>query len=407
MKILLIGPIKFDTISRRTYLSNSGLSYSIWGWANGLAGIGHQVAILPSLFLNTPIQKIYSEKIVFIRNPFRKIIKQIIYIEKYIDEISHFWGVPDLVQIHDIYLPFNIIFAKQLTKLGWPYIVTCHGVFSPIAQRRNKWGKKIINKFIVENYLKNAVAIHTLSASEERYTNNFFPDLVKITVPNGIDAPSLSANGGYKKKYVEGTSSKDFIFGYVGRMNIRIKGIDLMLKAINKIQDEYKNISIKFVFVGPRDKSGENKMNSKKVIEDFEILLNKLKYPDRVIFSGPVYGKSKLSVLRSFDIFFQTSRTEAMPMGVLEAMAMGLPCLVTIGSSMGNTVNNIDCGWVCETNVDGIHKTIIEILNTSPKAINKKGINAKNYVKKNHNWKALADLLSLKVNQLLINGKEQ
>ena len=49
MNILVIGPIKFNVIKGDTLLSNSGISYCVWGWAHGYAENGHRVAILPSL----------------------------------------------------------------------------------------------------------------------------------------------------------------------------------------------------------------------------------------------------------------------------------------------------------------------------------------------------------------------
>ena len=151
------------------------------------------------------------------------------------------------------------------------------------------------------------------------------------------------------------------------------------------------------------DKPSVNKMNTKKDLADLDLLLKKVKYPERIIFSDPVFGKEKWSILKSFDIFFQSSRTEGMPIGVLEAMMMGKPCLVTEGSSMGKIINRADGGWVCETNVNGICQAIREILNTSEKVIEEKGANANKYVSKYHDWEILAKQLFSKVNRLIIN----
>lgn len=43
-------------------------------------------------------------------------------------------------------------------------------------------------------------------------------------------------------------------------------------------------------------------------------------------------------VLLQTDLFIQTSRHEGMPMGLLEALSIGVPCLVTVGTSLGHII---------------------------------------------------------------------
>ena len=60
----------------------------------------------------------------------------------------------------------------------------------------------------------------------------------------------------------------------------------------------------------------------------------------------------------STDIFIQTSRFEGMPLGILEALSYGIPCLVTKGTTLGELIEMYNCGWVAETNSEDISNMI-------------------------------------------------
>jgi glycosyltransferase involved in cell wall biosynthesis len=81
---------------------------------------------------------------------------------------------------------------------------------------------------------------------------------------------------------------------------------------------------------------------------------------DDVRLLGPKYGEEKLRYFLACDVFVHTSRFEGMPMAVLEAMALGRPCLVTPGSNMGEVVR--ECGgWECQPTPRSIAETIKSI----------------------------------------------
>ena len=75
---------------------------------------------------------------------------------------------------------------------------------------------------------------------------------------------------------------------------------------------------------------------------------------DIVTLYPAVLGEEKKAILLDADVFIQTSRTEGMPMGILEALSYGLPCLVTEGTTLGNFVSQNKAGWSCETDASKI-----------------------------------------------------
>jgi glycosyltransferase involved in cell wall biosynthesis len=71
-------------------------------------------------------------------------------------------------------------------------------------------------------------------------------------------------------------------------------------------------------------------------------------FTQRIRFEGPVSGKEKSDLLRSADIFCLPSWTEAFPLAVLDAMAYGLPCLVTNVGAIREAIREVQEGCFFE-----------------------------------------------------------
>jgi glycosyltransferase involved in cell wall biosynthesis len=54
----------------------------------------------------------------------------------------------------------------------------------------------------------------------------------------------------------------------------------------------------------------------------------------RVLFTGPVYGATKIGLLRQAQLFALTSYSEGLPLAVLEAMDCGVPVLLTTACNL-------------------------------------------------------------------------
>ena len=57
-----------------------------------------------------------------------------------------------------------------------------------------------------------------------------------------------------------------------------------------------------------------------------------------------IYDEEKERVLLRAYAFIQVSRHEGQPMGIMEALSYGLPCIVTYGTSFGEYINKNNCG---------------------------------------------------------------
>ena len=94
-------------------------------------------------------------------------------------------------------------------------------------------------------------------------------------------------------------------------------------------------------------------------------------------------------MLLDSDIYIMSSRTEGMPMGILEALNYGIPCLVTKGASVKDLVESNDVGWGCETNSDSLSEAIMNALQERNRW-QEKSNNAITLMEKEFRWSVVA-----------------
>ena len=150
-----------------------------------------------------------------------------------------------------------------------------------------------------------------------------------------------------KKKVSFRETGRKFI--YIGRLDAYHKGLDLMLDATVLASETLRKNGAKIYIYGP-DFGGK--------YADIESMITERDISDIVVLNHEVSGIEKENALLDADIFIQTSRFEGMPMGILEAMSYGLPCLVTEGTTLGGVIGDNGCGWRCDTNAISISEYI-------------------------------------------------
>ena len=156
-------------------------------------------------------------------------------------------------------------------------------------------------------------------------------------IPNGVNLQrfhpakseqELGASEALRDQF--GIPNDHKVIAVVGAIMPR-KGPDKVLQAWRQILERFPDTHV--MFVGPRADTHDPKL--KQFGEEISELVATSDAPGQVHFAGIVDDVD--NYLRAADLFILASNREGTPNSVLEAMATGLPCLVTpfLGISAG------------------------------------------------------------------------
>ena len=286
-----------------------------------------------------------------------------------ISELKTPFSIPDIVIFHEVYRKEYLAISAELRERKIPYIIVPHGEVNEEAQQKKHIKKVIANMLLFNKFINGAVAIQCLS---ERELNSTHFGKKKFIGTNGINIPS-------KKKesfHADGTK-----FVYIGRLDVYHKGLDLLIEAVKKEASFLKKNNCAFYLYGPDIKGRYDQVQ--KLIEDAGV-------EDLVILNHEVSGEEKERILLDADVFIQTSRFEGMPMGILESLSYGLPCLVTEGTTLSDTIKKNRCGWAAKTDIDSIANAIKRMVE-SKKLLDKCSQNAIDLVSESFSWTVISE----------------
>ena len=240
---------------------------------------------------------------------------------------------PDLVVFNSLYEFQQITFSHELRKRKIPYVLAFHGGASKDNARKGWLKKKIANVLLWNYFIHMAKAVVYLNNNE--YDKSIFKRINKkyFIIPNGVELPVNPP------KYEGGKMNVVFL----SRIDYYGKGLDVLLPAIEQLKEEGWEDKIQFLFYGfPSDES------YKKLSQ----------FGDFLRYEGYVRGEKKADAFRNATLNILPSRSEGMPMTILEALSYGRPCMVTSMTNMGDLVVKNNCGWLIELTVESIVTTI-------------------------------------------------
>ncbi len=391
MKILHVGPVK------PTHAAG-GPSHSIRGLAKAQAELGLNVGLLSSLPLPPNVSMEGTPGVYPLKNPRERHYNPWFISRDWLKRIQTEFGTPDLVNFQGFYTPFQCALARRCRQVGWPYIITPRGELTYLAQNVRRTKKRIANFLVFRSYVRHAAAVHALCPREAEQIRNLFAVQKIITAPNGIEDYLLEIPEKLPAADLGNFShDADLMFGFIGRIYMYHKGLDLLLKAMAILKLLSNRLRCKLFVIGP--------FYTKRDERSFHLAVETLGLQNDVKLLGPKYGDEKLRYFLACDVFVHTSRFEGMPMAVLEAMALGRPCLVTPGTNIADVVRQ-GGGWVCDPNPESIAEAIKSIYGKRD-SLEALGQQSRKLIQSRFTWRKVVQRLSEEYAKIIKQDKSQ
>lgn len=252
---------------------------------------------------------------------------------------------PDIVIIEEFYCHVFDTTVKDVQRKKIPYIIIPRSQMTIQAQKKNHLKKVIGNLIYFKNLAKNAIAIQYLSKQEQLDSGSKWNNK-SIIIPNGTKE---------KNKIKNKFSSNKIKAIYIGRYEKYQKGLDLLFAAIGIKQRLLRENNFVLEMYG---------VNQGRTLYELEEMMRKLKISDLISINNTLFGEKKEEKLLEADLFIMSSRFEGMPMGLIEALSVGLPVLVSKGTNMAGEIKENNAGWVAENDeyslAEAFGKMIVE-----------------------------------------------
>lgn len=285
------------------------------------AKCGHQVTIVTSSYMDLPMEEIKNNVQIIRVNALRKKEEKSTFLEMLTYLCSAWYKISQMVRkehydvCHVFFgIPSGPIGLYLKKKYHIPYVIRFGGGDIPGAQKRFSFIYKILSPFIraiwanADALIANSeVLMQKAMAFEKRYP-------IEV-ITNGVDS-DFFAKDRDKSNFTIVKADNQINILFVSRL-IQGKGLQYIIPQMERINQECKKkIYLTIVGDGPYREELERMTVESKVFE-------------YVSFEGKKNKEELYFYYNQADLFILPSESEGMPNVVLEAMAMGLPIIMT------------------------------------------------------------------------------
>lgn len=208
-----------------------------------------------------------------------------------------------------------------------------HGRHYPEKLSRKK---NIVNWMLIQRLTHRIVAVSNDVAKRLIRYEGISGERIRV-VYNGTHPPAaLEKETRDSLRSAFGFSENDFVVGAVGRLD-PIKNLPMLLKALTKAKEKKREIRGLLIGDGPD-------------LENLRKMAVSLHMQEEIVFAG--FRSDATDLLQCMDLFVLCSFSEGTSMALLEAIAAGIPAVVTDVGGNPELISHNENGWVVPSNAE-------------------------------------------------------
>jgi len=287
----------------------------------------------------------------------------------------------DVVHLHGCWNVFNWLVARACRRRGVPYVISPRGMLNAWSFEHSRLKKRIAYWVAEGPTLRGASALHATSEDERKEIEALGLSVPIAVIPNGIDQVDQPADprdvAAFRQRFR--LSASDVIVLYLGRLHHK-KRVDLLADAV--VRARAAAPTLKLLVVGSGDRQYEDELRAQfgAPVKD-----------GAIVFAGRLEGDDRRLALASADVFGLTSESENFGLAVAEAMAAGLPVVVSRQCPWPQ-IEEWDAGFWLSNDVAEIAKALASLAR-DPALRRRLGENGRAGVRRYLDWNGIANAM--------------
>jgi glycosyltransferase involved in cell wall biosynthesis len=264
-------------------------------------------------------------------------------------EVKHF----DVVHIHAVFSHPCIAAARSCQKRAVPYIIRPLGSLDPWSMRQNAFVKKTMWQLAVKRMLHSAAAIHYTADEERQLAESSLGLSNGVIIPLGITMPDVQEKNTPElfRQHHPGLGKSPYVLT-LSRLHPK-KNIELLLEVFLALVKRREAFDWRLVIAGDGEAG---------YVDSLKRLVKQKDSEQRVLFSGWLDGAERASALRSAALLALPSHQENFGLAAAEALACGVPVVVSEHVNLAPEIEKYGAGWVTSLDAEKFSNTLMEAL---------------------------------------------
>lgn len=283
----------------------------------------------------------------------------------------------DVVHIHAVFNHSSIAAASACRKVGVPYVVRPLGTLDPWGMNQKSLRKKLFWKTIAKKMLTAAAAIHYTSLNEQQAVEQSLALNYGVVVPLGVEERANSGVGNNSVEELADLGARPFVL-VLSRL-LPTKGLDILLDAFLSLitRPEFQSWRLVLAGEGPSEYVTSLRQTvAKRFASDF------------VVFPGWLNGEAKENALMNASLLALPSHHENFGLCVMEALAHGVPVLISPQVNLAPDIEAAGAGWVADVNRGALEAALADAL-SSQEELQRRGAAGRNLARQ-FTWAKIA-----------------
>jgi glycosyltransferase involved in cell wall biosynthesis len=268
----------------------------------------------------------------------------------------------EVIHIHAVFNYPSLAAARAARKHRVPYIVRPLGTLDPWCMQQKPLKKNLYWRAFGKHMIERGAAVHYTTAAEQRAVEQSLKVNHGVVIPLGVDldisrcASVLDQQAlQHSQSAIPNSQSANPYVLFMSRLHPK-KGLEVLIEAFASLLADERLRKWKLLIAGDGDA---------EYVQSLKSLVNGLGAGKSIIFAGWLAGTAKSVALQDASLLALPSYQENFGICVMEAMACGVPVLVSPHVNLASEIERVEAGWIAQISRDDLRLALNEALSSA------------------------------------------